>query len=122
MSSPEVASARRPRSSRWYPHVGRCSVALPSSQEKSHPATDTESASATSSSNVRGIWVSTSESGVVAVHQGGRGASQDAARRGDLGQYIGGNELRHGDLSLVERLLFAHESLLGEVCRAVPVF
>src|ERR1700758_4197206 len=65
------------------------------------------SASATSSSNVRGIGASGSECGVVEVHQRGRGAGQDAARRGDLGQHIGGKELRRGDLALVERLLFA---------------
>src|SRR5581483_10943693 len=52
MSNAERTSGRRARSRRWYPQDGRCSVARPSSQEKSHPATDTEAACAASSSKV----------------------------------------------------------------------
>ena len=48
---PATPASRSPIS-RAYPQDGRCSVARPSSQEKSQPSTGTDAASATSSSNV----------------------------------------------------------------------
>lgn len=48
MSRAAAAAASFAPKSRWYSHDGRCSVARPSNQEKSHPSTDTVSASSTS--------------------------------------------------------------------------
>src|SRR5699024_7943435 len=48
-------SASRSPIRRWYPQGGRCSVARPSSQEKSHPSTAAAAASDTSSSKLRAM-------------------------------------------------------------------
>lgn len=51
MSRAARASPSRSAMARAYPQEGRCSVARPSSQEKSQPSTETASASATRASN-----------------------------------------------------------------------